>query len=104
MPLIDALPNYIDPEAWAGFVEMRKLKKKPLTTNGVTRILKALERLREAGEDPNLVLNQSEDMAFTGVFPVSESYYQQRGMAPKLTRASSVVQRATDTSWAEFKH
>lgn len=79
---------------------MRRLKKKPLTTNGITRILKALERLMEQGYDPNLVLNQSEDCGYTGVFPVSQNYYEQRGLKPQKV-SGKMVDRMTSTDWAQ---
>jgi hypothetical protein len=97
--MFDALPDWIDKEAWRGFTEMRRLKKKPMTSMAVTRTLKALERLREAGEDANLVLNQSEDQGYTGVFPVSESYRKQRGLS--MNAEQQFIARHTDKSWAD---
>lgn len=101
MALIDELPDWIDAEAWRGFCEMRRLKKKPLTGNAVTRLFKALERLKAQGEDVALVLNQSEDQGYTGVFPVSQNYYEARGIQKPKSAQSGIVIRLVDRSWAE---
>ncbi len=101
IPLLDDLPDWIDPEAWRGFTEMRRLKKKPLTGNAVTRLFRSLERLREAGEDVTLVLNQSEDQGYTGVFPVSDNYYASRGITRTKTRATQLPEKWTSRDWAE---
>lgn len=94
--LLDPLPDWIDPEAWKGFCDMRKKIKKPLTSGAITRILKALERLRNQGYDPNLVLNQSEDKCYTGVFPLSEGYLESLGMEVK----SGLQERLESRDWA----
>lgn len=55
------LPKYIDPDAWAGYVEMRKAmpKSKPFTSRAATLILYELQRIKDAGHDPNAALDQS---------------------------------------------
>lgn len=67
-----ALPPWIDPEAWAGFVEMRKAKGKryPFTERAAKLIIKELDRLRSMGHPPNEVLNQSTMNGWSGVFPL----------------------------------
>lgn len=55
------LPAYINADAWAGFVEMRRSmpKTKPFTTRAATLILYELQRIKDAGHDPNAALDQS---------------------------------------------
>lgn len=53
------LPAYIDPEAWAGFVDMRKAIKKPLTLRAAKLVLYELQRIKEAGHNANAALDQS---------------------------------------------
>lgn len=72
--LVDELPDWIPLEAWEGWLEMRRLKKKPLTEGAKERAIQKLWRLRQAGHSPLLVLNQSEDNGYTGLFPVSRTY------------------------------
>lgn len=55
-----ALPPFIDPEAWHGFLEMRKsMKKIPFTDRAQKMILAELYKIKEAGHDPNAALDQS---------------------------------------------
>jgi len=54
-----ALPGYIDKDAWSGFEEMRKSIKKPLTDRARMLILYELQRMKDAGHDPNRCLDQS---------------------------------------------
>lgn len=82
----DLLPQWIPKDAWNGYCDMRKLKKKPMTPGALTRTLNALEKMMQEGQDIALVLNQSEDQGFVGVFPVSDSYRRQRGLPIKNTR------------------
>lgn len=64
------LPPYIDPEAWAGFCEMRKKMGKtvPFTARAATLILKELQALKAQGYDPNACLDQSTMKGWRGVF------------------------------------
>jgi hypothetical protein len=64
------IPPYIDPEAWAGFVTMRKAMGKtvPFTVRAATLILKELQLLKAQGYDPNACLDQSTMKGWRGVF------------------------------------
>ena len=55
------VPQYIDPEAWAGFVAMRQAmpKSRPFTQRAAVLILKELQRIKDAGHCPNAALDQS---------------------------------------------
>lgn len=64
------LPDWIDPEVWSGFVDMRKAKKKPLTDRALSNLITKLDKMREDGEDPNAVLDRSIDNSWTGIWPV----------------------------------
>lgn len=68
------LPGYIDPEAWAGFVEMRKAsgRTRPFTTRAATLILFELQRLKDAGHDPNAALDQSTRHGWADVYPLKD--------------------------------
>ena len=65
-----APPDWIPSEPWAGFVEMRKKIRAPLTERALVLAVGELERLRRAGEDPAAVLNQSVFRGWKGLFPV----------------------------------
>jgi hypothetical protein len=64
------LPDWIDPEAWAGYVEMRKRIKKPMTERAAKLVVESLGRLKQAGNDPSAVLDQSTQNSWQGVFPI----------------------------------
>ena len=64
------LPDCIDPEAWAGFVEMREAKGKrcPFTPRAAKMIVRALLKLRDDGHDPNASLDQSVRNGWSDVY------------------------------------
>jgi hypothetical protein len=96
----ELMPAWIPPEAWKGYSDMRLKKKKPLTEGAKRRSIGTLERLMQEGEDLTLVLNQSEDGGYTGLFPVSASYAKQRGVALKKS-TPGILNNLLDRSWAE---
>ena len=100
------LPAYIDAEAWAGFVEMRRAmpKSKPFTDRAATLILYELQRIKDAGHDPNAALDQSTLHGWADVFvpkdkpidraPQSAAEETRKALdAHKLTEAEMVASR-----------
>ena len=53
------IPDWIPKEAWEGFVEMRKKGKAPLSDRAMKLAITELGKLKEQGNDPEQVLNQS---------------------------------------------
>ncbi len=76
-----SLPDFIDGELWASFLEMRKQKKAVPTVRAMELLVKELERLKAAGNDPNEVLKQSIMRSWTGVFPLREDWNGQGNRA-----------------------
>jgi hypothetical protein len=68
-PPIDWLPL----DAWAGFRKMRERVKKPLTEYAVEMTLRKLRELKDQGEDPREVLEQSILHCWAGVFRVKKT-------------------------------
>ncbi len=66
------LPEWINKETWEAFLEMRKKKRSIPTEKAIELLIKELEKLKAAGDDPNEVLNQSIMRNYTGVFPVKD--------------------------------
>jgi len=65
------LPDYIDPECWAGFIEMRKsMNKKAWTPRAEKMALNKLEEYNYQGLNVNEILDQSTFMGWKGLFPV----------------------------------
>jgi Helix-turn-helix domain len=67
------LPDWIPREAWDGYEEMRRKKKKVPTDRARRLAVKELESLRAAGHDPAAVLDQSTYNNWTGLFPVKQN-------------------------------
>lgn len=62
------LPEWIEPEVWAGFVKMRRSIKKPLTDRASKNIITKLETMHGNGIDANAVLDNSTDNSWAGVW------------------------------------
>lgn len=65
-----ALPSFIDVQLWAEFKKFRKEIKSPLTETAESRALSKLERLHGEGQDVALVIEQSIENGWKGLFPV----------------------------------
>lgn len=74
------LPEYLDKEAWLGFVEMRlaKGKRVPFTERAARLILKTLQQLKDAGHDPNECLDQSVKYGWSDVYEAKDRVIQRR--------------------------
>ena len=67
-----ALPDWLPADAWAGFAEMRRKARKPLTERAMALAVKKLEALAAEGHDPGAVLDQSTMNNWQGLFPLKE--------------------------------
>jgi uncharacterized protein YdaU (DUF1376 family) len=65
-----APPDWIPKDAWQGFEAMRTKIRKPMTDRARKLIVCELEKLRNRGEDPVAVLEQSERNSWQDVFPL----------------------------------
>lgn len=65
-----ALPEWIPPEAWGHFEEMRKKIKKPMTDRACELIVLELGKLRDQGHDPQAVLEQSVRLDYQDVYAI----------------------------------
>ncbi len=77
------LPEFIDKELWNEYLKSRK---KP-TEKALNLLIKKLEELRIAGDDPNEVLKRSIMNGWTGIFPLDkkgDSYGAHRQGPTKL--------------------
>lgn len=90
------LPAWIDPDSWAGYVEMRKKIKHPLTERGMRIAIRKLDQMREEGYDPNASLDESTFRSWLGVFPQGERKYPERVQQPASQKALATVQRIDD--------
>lgn len=91
-----ALPGWVPPDLWSRFCEMRKAKKKPLTEFAETLAIKELERLRDEGNDPAAVLEQSIFRTWDGLFPVNERGVHQASSGKGATLSPAGQQTAAN--------
>lgn len=67
-----SLPDWVPADAWAGYVEMRKKAKKPMTERAQAMQIKALEKFRDAGHDIAAILDQSTANNWTDLYELKE--------------------------------
>lgn len=65
------LPTHIDRDLWIQFVDMRNTKRKPLTENAVSLLIK---KLNDFGVGANESLENSVIGGYTGIFPPKQVY------------------------------
>jgi hypothetical protein len=63
-----ALPDWIQPDAWKGYEDMRGRIRKPMTDRARKLVIKELEKLRDEGHDPAAVLDRSTLKGWTDVY------------------------------------
>ena len=69
------LPEWVSPEVWKAFEEMRKLRKKPMTDYARQKIVNRLLAIfQETGDHPDDILDQSTVNAWQGVWPIKKSF------------------------------
>lgn len=76
------IPNWIPSDAWAGYVEMRKKIRKPMTDRAIKLQISVLDKMRQQGQDVGAVLDQSVMNSWQGLFPVSERRGDSRPSQP----------------------
>jgi hypothetical protein len=62
------VPGWLDRRVWSEFKKMRQTMKAPITHFAEGLLLTKLNRFREAGHDPNEILNTSIENSWRGVF------------------------------------
>lgn len=72
-PVAFSIPEWIDSEAWAGFEEMRKNIRAPLTDRARNGIIKELQKVCPAGDNGAAILDQSTRNSWRGIFPLKSS-------------------------------
>lgn len=64
--------DWITPESWDAFKDMRRKMRAPLTPYAEKLICRELVRLKSLGHDPQACLDQSIMLAWRDVFPLRE--------------------------------
>lgn len=91
------IPNWIDPETWAAFKEFRIRIKAPLTNRAIKNIITELEKLKNQGNDPNAVIDQSITRGWRGVFALNNGAAKKpidvTGSVTPPDRANKILQK-----------
>lgn len=100
------LPAYIDPEAWTGFVEMRRSmpKSKPFTHRAAVLILKELQKIKDGGGDPNEALDQSTVHGWASVYPVKKEAQRQDSVGYEEQHKRMLENSTPPPEWFKTKH
>ena len=70
------LPDWIDAKEWAEYEKSRKAKRVPFTDHAKDLIVRKLAAWKKIGHDPNLILQNSTEQGWTGVFEPKPSGFQ----------------------------
>lgn len=87
-----ALPQYIDKEAWAAFLEVRAKLKAPNTDYAQKLLVYELQRLKDAGHDPTECINQSIVKGYKDLYAPKDKRTEASGRLPEyhaVERAST---------------
>lgn len=82
------LPPWVPLDAWNGFVAMRRTVRAPLSSRAKSLAIGALCKLKDAGEDPEAVLDQSTQNSWKGLFPVDRRTARKANGSGRLLYAS----------------
>lgn len=69
--IILIVPDWIPVDAWQDYISMRKSIKKPMTERAKELAIAELIKLKEQGNDPKQVLEQSIFKSWIGLFPLN---------------------------------
>lgn len=85
------LPDWLPADTWSQFIESRKKLKKPMTDHAQNLAIKALGKLRNQGNDPVAVIEQSVINGWSGLFEVKNGK-NSSGNPKQRQRGESVVE------------
>ena len=94
------LPEWVPAMAWQGYEETRRRIKRQMTDRARELAVKKLEELRQAGHDPEGVLNNSIFNSWQGLFPLrteGDSNGRDAGSRGQTVRPGSTVHRTDGT-------
>lgn len=94
-PYSPPLPDWIPIEAWEGWLEMRKQRKKPFTERAMVRAINKLDAMRQIGQDIAEVLDRSTMNGWTDLYEIKEQTNGNRYGDSSTDRRSSLA-RAID--------
>ncbi len=97
--IIEGYPVWLPIDAWQGWVEMRKQRKRPLTDRAKARALNKLEALHLAGHDINELLDRSTINGWLDIYEPKET--KRAGNSQQATEPTNPMVRAVLASQAK---
>lgn len=94
-------PDFVDREAWQGFVAMRAKQRHPLTPRAAELVIAELKKLRKKGHDPTAVLDQSTRNGWRDVFALRNSAGNQHANSSSRGPTSAAERVARKNAEAE---
>jgi uncharacterized protein YdaU (DUF1376 family) len=76
-----SLPEWVPRDAWLGWEEMRRKIRKPLTDAARMVNLRKLAKLRDRGDDPTAVIEQSLANGWGGIFEIRADRGERRALS-----------------------
>lgn len=90
-----AMPDWMPAEAWAGYIDMRKKIRKPMTARAEQLAINTLDKLRAEGQNVEAVLDQSVMNSWQGLFAIVERRAAERSNQPQRFAALGKHGQAT---------
>lgn len=97
------LPDYVDVELWAAFVESRKAMKVPFTPLAQKLVVKKLMAMDADGWDVNASLEKSAIYGYRGVFEVTRKAVKNKA-DPALAKIEADAKKAAPIPLAVLEH
>ena len=95
------LPDWIDPEAWADWIEMRQEKRYPCTERVFRAAVRTLKRFEDEGHDANAVLDRAITGGWQGLFTHEVTKRTKRRTT--VTEISKPLDKRTDEDKARLR-
>lgn len=94
------VPDWLSGEVWGRWEQFRKRKSGKGWTEDAARLsLRTLEKLRDAGHDPETVINQSIERGWTGLFEIGGKGYAGPGTGKSVAdRVADAVRASVERS------
>jgi hypothetical protein len=90
-PLI--LPDWINQQTWSDYKDMRKKIRKPMTLAAETLAIKRLTALKDEGQDPQQVMEQSILNSWQSFYPVKRDNGRERQAEGELSERTKRILR-----------
>jgi len=103
------LPDWLPKKEWNDYLKMRKRIRKDATTEAMRLAIRDLEKLKAAGNDPKLVLEQSILNSWQGLFELRVDFNaartadRNRDAMAGSQRSAPAPRQQTDTEKAELQ-